>query len=305
MINYVLEKSSMFPKKVVDLAEKAYNDTKNKNIMDIATKEGFGIKEDIKTKGGELKGLPDYEHLKWGSFTKQFKAFKSSHPRVNSLEKFAEYIIRHKDKFHRKTLKRAYFYIDIIKKGDGIEINSDSSSDSSDSSSDSECENIILPNNIMPRHPKGSQEAKDYMAKIRAMKGKGLKGSPSKTHVGEEDYTTKKGDKYHHRKHHLVNTGKLPYTTGGEISLPIGYQANRLAVATYLPRNYNDNLIPEGLSTTTMMNVPMSRTAKVVNAGSIRPPPMGNSSKQNYLGEVGDSYLGASGNMSYKSLMSL
>jgi len=357
MINYVLEKSSMFPKKVVNLAEKAYNDIRFKNVSDIATKEGFGLKEDaiktygmmlkhleghisdpkepidpkdylqskklinsikkIKTKGGELKGLPDYEHLKWGSFTKQFKAFKSSHPRVNSLEKFAEYVIRHKDKFHRKTLKRAYFYIDIIKKGDGItiEINDSSDSDSSSDSSDSEGENIILGNNInnktpksvllsnikngennfvihniMPHHPKGSKEAKDYMAKLRAMKGKGVRGSPSKTHKGEEDFTTKKGDKYHHRNHHLVNTGYLPYETEGGAILPVGHLANKLDFTTLLSPHI-------GLATTSMMRVPQSKTPRVINAGGIKPPPMLNTSKQDFLGVISDSMLGTAGNM--------
>lgn len=34
--------------------------------------------------------------------------------------------------------------------------------------------------------------------------GSGVKGSPSKTHSGELDYTTKKGDKVYHQKGHFV-----------------------------------------------------------------------------------------------------
>jgi len=76
----------------------------------------------------------------------------------------------------------------------------------------------ISKNSIMPKFAKGSQQMKDHMAKLRAMKGKGVKGSKSKTHKGEEDYTTKKGDKYYHQKGHLVEGD--PYMEGGAVLLP-------------------------------------------------------------------------------------
>jgi hypothetical protein len=37
-------------------------------------------------------------------------------------------------------------------------------------------------------------------------------GSPSKTHPGDMDFTTKKGDKVFHQKHHYVRKSRKPYT---------------------------------------------------------------------------------------------
>jgi len=48
-----------------------------------------------------------------------------------------------------------------------------------------------------------------------AIKGYGRKGSKSKTHSGELDYTTKKGDLVYHQKGKYVRKSDLPYTTGG------------------------------------------------------------------------------------------
>lgn len=264
------------------------------------------IKAIKKIKGGEL---PHYEDLNWGSLTKQLKSFKVSHPNINTLEKFAKYIINNKDDFQEKTIKRANFYLNVILKGKGIYDSSSSDSESSDGESssdegDSKTERNevdsyllgfgmkkILSNSIMPKFAKGSPEMKEHMAKLRAMKGKGVKGSMSKTHKGELDYTTKKGDKYYHIEHHLVEGN--PYEEGGAVLLPKGHLANRLSPETY------------GLRSTTMMNVPMSRTPRVINAGGVRPPPMLNSSYQRYEGVDDSSRLGTAGNMSFHSLMSL
>ena len=215
----------------------------------------------------EGQGLPDYEDLNWGSLTKQFKAFKTSHPNINSLEKFAKYIIGNKDEFQEKTIKRANFYLNVILKGKGLEDDS-----SSDSSSDGESygENIISAKGIMPKFAKGSKQMKEHMAMLRAMKG-----------------------------HHNVMEAEMPYE-GGAVLLPRGHLANRLDLSSYMPRNFNN-----GLSTTSMMNVPMSRTPRVINAGGIKPPPMLNSARQRYEGVESGSKLGAAGNMSYHSLMSL
>jgi hypothetical protein len=38
------------------------------------------------------------------------------------------------------------------------------------------------------------------------------KGSLSKTHPGDFDFTTKKGDKVFHRRHHYVRRSRKPYT---------------------------------------------------------------------------------------------
>lgn len=293
------------------------------------------IKAIKKIKGGDL---PDYKdlspngdliknpskdgfvNLNWGSLTKQFKAFKSSHPTIDTLEKFAKYIIGNKDEFQEKTIKRANFYLNVIL-GKGLDSSSSDSDSDSDSSYDGESNagfginlekrqgsllsikspktiNKILKNNIMPKFAKGSQEMKDHMSKLRAMKGKGVKGSKSKTHKGEEDYTTKKGDKYYHIEHHLVEGN--PYEEGGAVLLPKGHLANKLDLSSYMPRDFN-----VGLSTTSMMKVPQSRTPRVINAGGIKPPPMLNSSSQRYEGIDDSSRLGTAGNMSFRSLMSL
>jgi hypothetical protein len=264
-------------------------------------------------------GLPDFQDLNWGSLTKQFKAFKSSHPNINTLEKFAKYIIGNKDEFQEKTIKRANFYLNVILKGKGLE-DSSSSSDSYSSSSDSESSSDegygkkerneiddyllgfgikkISKNSIMPKFAKGSQEMKDHMAKLRSMKGKGVKGSKSKTHKGDLDYTTKKGDKYYHQMGHLVEGN--PYQEGGAVLLPRGHLANKLDLSAYMPRDFN-----RGLLSTSMMNVPQSRTPRVINAGGVKPPPMLNSSRQRYDGVEESSKLGTAGNMSFHSLMSL
>jgi len=266
-------------------------------------------------------GLPDFQDLNWGSLTKQFKAFKSSHPNINTLEKFAKYIIGNKDEFQEKTIKRANFYLNVLL-GKGLD-SSSSSEYSSDSSSESDGENNIgfginlekrqgsllsikspkainkiLKNSIMPKFEKGSKEMKDHMAKLRAMKGKGVKGSKSKTHKGDLDYTTKKGDKYYHIEHHLVEGN--PYEEGGAVLLPTGHLANKLDLSAYMPRDFN-----RGLLSTSRMKVPMSRTPRVINAGGVKPPPMLNSSSQRYDGVEESSKLGTAGNMSFRSLMSL
>ena len=265
-------------------------------------------------------GLPDFQDLNWGSLTKQFKAFKSSHPTINTLEKFAKYIIGNKDEFQDRTIKRANFYLNVIL-GKGLDC---SSSDSDGESNTGFGINKILKNtsdkirpigrdnistnNIMPKFEKGSKEMKDHMAKLRAMKGSGvrssgtdgvaIKGSKSKTHKGDLDYTTKKGDKYYHQMGHLVEGD--PYMEGGAVLLPKGHLANKLDLSAYMPRDFN-----RGLLSTSMMNVPMSRTPRVINAGGIKPPPMLNSSSQRYDGVEESSRLGTAGNMSFRSLMSL
>ena len=58
----------------------------------------------------------DWEHLKWGSFTNQFKAFKREHPtsNVDNLEHFAEMILLHPEQYKPRTLKRARFYLNVL-----------------------------------------------------------------------------------------------------------------------------------------------------------------------------------------------
>ena len=65
-----------------------------------------------------MSEVVDWEHLKWGSFTNQFKAFKREHPTsdIDNLEEFAEMILKHPKHYKPRTLKRAHFYINVINK---------------------------------------------------------------------------------------------------------------------------------------------------------------------------------------------
>ena len=38
----------------------------------------------------------------------------------------------------------------------------------------------------------------------RSFRGRSIRGSPSKTRKGRKNYMTHKGDKYYHRRRHLV-----------------------------------------------------------------------------------------------------
>lgn len=41
-----------------------------------------------------------------------------------------------------------------------------------------------------------------------------IKGTRSKTHMGRKNYTTKRGDKVFHRRHHNVRKSSKPYRKG-------------------------------------------------------------------------------------------
>ena len=88
---------------------------------DYTTKRGD---KDFHEKGKDIKKKRrpytknniDWDDIKWGSFTAQFARYRSTHPhtRINTLEKFAKYIIKNKKKFTLKTFRRANFYINIV-----------------------------------------------------------------------------------------------------------------------------------------------------------------------------------------------
>jgi hypothetical protein len=65
--------------------------------------------------GGDL---PDWEHLKWGSFTKQFERYNQEHPDngIEDLEHFARSILANPKEYQPRTLKRARFYLNVILK---------------------------------------------------------------------------------------------------------------------------------------------------------------------------------------------
>jgi hypothetical protein len=65
--------------------------------------------------GGDL---PDWEHLNWGSFTKQFERYNQEHPdnEIEDLEHFARSILANPKEYQPRTLKRARFYLNVILK---------------------------------------------------------------------------------------------------------------------------------------------------------------------------------------------
>lgn len=62
------------------------------------------------------ENYPDWEDLKWGSFTEQFKRYNSTHTPLPDLESFAKMILANPSKYHQKTLRRARFYQNVILK---------------------------------------------------------------------------------------------------------------------------------------------------------------------------------------------
>ena len=61
------------------------------------------------------KGTMAFDNIKWGSLTKQFNTYKKKHPSIATLDEFAHYIMDHKNEFRAPTIKRAEFYVNVIK----------------------------------------------------------------------------------------------------------------------------------------------------------------------------------------------
>jgi hypothetical protein len=90
-----------------------------------------------------MSGNIDFENIKWGSFTKQFQAYRHQYPKskVKDLDAFAKMVLRNPKKFQPRTQKRASFYLNVIlpqhSARGGAETDSDTGSES-DSESDDE-----------------------------------------------------------------------------------------------------------------------------------------------------------------------
>lgn len=56
----------------------------------------------------------DFEDIEWGSFTKTFKNFKAKNGYPETLHDFADIVINNPDKFRKKTLLRARFYLNVL-----------------------------------------------------------------------------------------------------------------------------------------------------------------------------------------------
>ena len=77
----------------------------------------IGARFDVLKQGAGI----DFEDMKWGSFTKQFHAYKSQHPksRVKDLHAFAKLVLKSPKDFKPTTLKRARFYLNVLEKKGG------------------------------------------------------------------------------------------------------------------------------------------------------------------------------------------
>ena len=77
----------------------------------------IGARVDVLRQGA---GIIDFEDMKWGSFSKQLKAYNSQYNKKLDLHNFAMMILANPDKFKDRTKKRARFYINVILKKGGM-----------------------------------------------------------------------------------------------------------------------------------------------------------------------------------------
>ena len=59
----------------------------------------------------------DFDDIKWGSFTKQFNAYKrKGHTDAKNLREFAKIVLKPTENFAEITKKRARFYLNVLDK---------------------------------------------------------------------------------------------------------------------------------------------------------------------------------------------
>ena len=89
-----------------------YNDYRTKEMGNTGVSLVLGL---LKGKGKSDEPI-DWDDIKWGSFTEQFNRFKEQHPKtkLKDLGDFAEMILKNKDKYTKKTEKRANFYVNVL-----------------------------------------------------------------------------------------------------------------------------------------------------------------------------------------------
>ena len=82
-----------------------------------------GTKRKAESPDAEGKGLGmeespiDWEDIKWGSFSRQFKEYnRTAKKPIKDLEKFANMIMKKPEKFQSRTIKRARFYLNVLMK---------------------------------------------------------------------------------------------------------------------------------------------------------------------------------------------
>jgi hypothetical protein len=83
------------------------SDSEYDSDLDFEDFEGEGLADKI-----------DFEDIKWGSFTEQFKRFKQQHPKskIHDLGDFADMILHNPEDYAKRTIKRARFYKNVLQK---------------------------------------------------------------------------------------------------------------------------------------------------------------------------------------------
>ena len=59
----------------------------------------------------------EWNKIHWGAFTSQYRNYKRQHGGPASLADFALLVIHNQHKFRTITIKRAYFYLNLLKAG--------------------------------------------------------------------------------------------------------------------------------------------------------------------------------------------
>jgi hypothetical protein len=57
-----------------------------------------------------------FDGIHWGSLTEQLKRYNQAHKTKYTLETFSKMVLAQPNQFHEKTIKRARFYLNIIKR---------------------------------------------------------------------------------------------------------------------------------------------------------------------------------------------
>ena len=58
----------------------------------------------------------DWNDIHWGTFTKQWKRYRSKHKGPDTLDDFAHIVMSNPDKFQSITRQRAQFYLFVLKR---------------------------------------------------------------------------------------------------------------------------------------------------------------------------------------------
>jgi hypothetical protein len=101
------------------------NRLKQEQLSQMLQKQHQQNIEDEKKRNEEVKpygrGVPqsnriDFDDMKWGSFTNQFKRFRQTNPHshIKDLHGFASMIVTHPKHFSHTTFRRASFYLNVL-----------------------------------------------------------------------------------------------------------------------------------------------------------------------------------------------